>query len=145
MEDVPYLFQLEAANGTGSRTWSEGDSGLNGTGLSLSSDGLLSGPVASIQIINFTAAVVDAVGSSDDQALTLAITTGWICGDIDGNGSPDLDIADLVFLVDHMFNSGPEPPVIAAADIDASGGIDIADLVYLVDYMFTGGPALVCQ
>ena len=33
----------------------------------------------------------------------------YICGDIDGDGS-DLNIADLVYLVDYMFNGGPEPP-----------------------------------
>jgi hypothetical protein len=66
-------------------------------------------------------------------------------GDINGSGSSTVDIADLVYLVDYMFNDGPEPPVMATADVDGSGGIiNIADLVYLVDYMFNGGPAPVC-
>ena len=70
---------------------------------------------------------------------------GWVCGDIDGDGSSTIDIADLVYLVDYMFNGGPEPPVMEAADVDGSGGvIDIADLVYLVDYMFNGGPEPDC-
>ena len=44
-----------------------------------------------------------------------------------------------------MFNNGPEPPDMRAADMDASGGvIDIADLVVLVDYMFSSGPDPVC-
>ena len=60
-------------------------------------------------------------------------------------GNPVVDIADLVYLVDYMFLGGPEPPVMAAADVDGSGGIiDIADLVYLVDFMFTDGPDPVC-
>jgi hypothetical protein len=62
-------------------------------------------------------------------------------GNVNGDYYDNLDIADLVFLVDYMFNGGPPPPVFEEADIDASGGIDIADLVYLADYMFTGGPA----
>lgn len=144
-EGTPYSFQLEAANGAGARTWSEGDSGLDGTGLSLSSDGLLTGTVASIQTISFTAAVVDAVGSSDDQALILVIAQGWFCGDIDGSGSPDIDVSDLVYLVDFMFTGGPPPVIQAAADVNGSGELDISDLVYLVDYMFSGGPAPVCQ
>lgn len=62
-------------------------------------------------------------------------------GDIDhSNGGTPIDIADLVYLVDFMFNSGPEPPCNDEADIDGSGGIDISDLVYLVDFMFSGGP-----
>ncbi|MFH1688342.1 MAG: hypothetical protein ABIE70_12580 [bacterium] len=60
------------------------------------------------------------------------------------------DIADLVFLVNYMFNGGPVPQCdvplgsgyYAEADIDGNLlGPDIADLVYLVNYMFNGGPA----
>ncbi len=40
-----------------------------------------------------------------------------------------------------MFNTGPEPPCIEEADVDASLTLDIADIVYLVSYMFTDGPA----
>ena len=53
-----------------------------------------------------------------------------------------IDISDLVYLVEYMFNGGPEPPNLSAADVNGSHAmpIDISDLVYLVDYMFTGGP-----
>ncbi len=69
----------------------------------------------------------------------------YICGDVDGSGVLPIDIADLVYLVDYMFNWGPEPPEVPAADMDNSGGlIDIADLVYLVDYMFNQGPEPAC-
>ncbi len=63
-----------------------------------------------------------------------------IRGNVDSDGGDAIDISDLVFLVDYMFNSGPEPPCLDEADIDGSGGIDISDLVFLVDYMFSGGP-----
>lgn len=63
-------------------------------------------------------------------------------GDVDhSDGGTPIDIADLVYLVDYMFNGGPEPPCLQEADIDAGGGVDISDLVYLVDFMFSGGPA----
>ncbi len=65
-------------------------------------------------------------------------------GDIDHTGDPPIDIADLVYMVNWMFQSGPEPPCTDEADVDASGGlapVDIADLVYMVNYMFQGGPA----
>ncbi len=62
-------------------------------------------------------------------------------GNIDGIIGDVIDIADLVYLVDYMFNGGPPPPSMEEADVDASGQVDIADLVYLVDYMFNGGPA----
>ncbi len=54
------------------------------------------------------------------------------------------DIADLVHLVDWMFNEGPPPVVMDAANVDGEDEVDIADLVYLVDYMFNAGPAPVC-
>jgi len=65
-----------------------------------------------------------------------------IRGDVDHSGVPPIDIADLVYLVDLMFNGGPAPPCSDEGDIDGSGvePIDIADLVYLVDYMFNSGP-----
>lgn len=59
-------------------------------------------------------------------------------GNIDGAGV--IDIADMVYLVEFMFESGPLPIPYAAGDVDCSGSIDIGDLVYLVSYMFGGGP-----
>ncbi len=70
----------------------------------------------------------------------------WSCcairGDIDHSGVLPIDIADLVYLVDYMFNEGPTPVCWGEGDVDGSGvePIDIADLVYLVDYMFNEGP-----
>lgn len=62
-------------------------------------------------------------------------------GNVDYSAEDAVDIADLVYLVDYMFNGGSTPPCYEEANIDGAGSIDIADLVYLVDYMFTGGPA----
>ena len=67
-----------------------------------------------------------------------------IRGNVDNDSLDVIDISDLVYLVDYMFNGGPDPLCIEEADIDGSGGstpTDIADLVHLVDYMFNGGAA----
>ena len=64
----------------------------------------------------------------------------YIRGDVDHNGDTQIDIADLVYLVDYMFNAGPTPVCFGEADLDANGVNDIADLVFLVDYMFNDGP-----
>ncbi|MFH1686909.1 MAG: dockerin type I domain-containing protein, partial [bacterium] len=65
---------------------------------------------------------------------------GHISGDV--NASGEIDIADLVLLVNYMFNGGPAPEVMAAADIDGNcTGPDIGDLIRLVNYMFNGGDA----
>lgn len=59
-------------------------------------------------------------------------------GDVDDNGSTD--VADLTYLVDYLFNGGPEPPCLDASDCDDSSGTDVADVTYYVDYLFRGGP-----
>jgi PKD repeat protein len=60
-------------------------------------------------------------------------------GDVDCSGG-DINIADLVYLVDFMFNDGPAPDPYDVGNIDGLLLIDIADLVYLVDFMFNDGP-----
>ena len=63
-----------------------------------------------------------------------------IRGNVDYSAGDVIDIADLVYLVDYMFNGGPPSPCPDEADMNGDSAIDIADLVYLVDYMFSGGP-----
>ncbi|MBU0708109.1 dockerin type I repeat-containing protein [Patescibacteria group bacterium] len=60
-------------------------------------------------------------------------------GDINGDGAPLVDIADLIDLVNFMF-AGGSPPCFEAADVNADASLDIADLVYLVNFMFNSGP-----
>lgn len=65
-----------------------------------------------------------------------------IRGDINHSGEPILDISDLIYLVSFMFQFGPEPHCMEAANINGADGEvpDIADLIYLVTYMFQDGP-----
>jgi hypothetical protein len=69
----------------------------------------------------------------------------YICGDADGSGGdPAVDIDDVVFLINYIFASGPQPEPIEAGDADCSGGdpaVDIDDVVYLINYIFGGGYA----
>lgn len=70
-----------------------------------------------------------------------------IRGNVDGDPDDQITIADLVYLVDFMFNSGPEPTCWKEANIDGDligdilQQVDVADLVHLVDYMFSSGAA----
>jgi subtilisin family serine protease len=60
-------------------------------------------------------------------------------GDVDC--SSGIDISDLVYLVDYMFNGGPPPDPYYVGNIDGVGeSIDISDLVYMIDFMFNSGP-----
>ena len=81
------------------------------------------------------------------EAVDGSVTYGASCcqgfrGNIDNSPDDQIDISDLVYLVDYMFQQGPEPACMLEADVNASGvePIDIADLVYLIDYMFNDGP-----
>ncbi len=76
-----YSQQLEAIGGSGMLIWYDPLDGLNGTGLTLSTAGLVSGvPIAANQI-SFTARVEDQIGGSDERPFVftvnpiLAITT----------------------------------------------------------------------
>ncbi len=71
--DAPYSQQLEATGGTGASTWADKNGDLEGTGLTLSSGGLLSGAPNAAGEISFTAKVTDGVGSVDEKLFTLTI------------------------------------------------------------------------
>ncbi len=76
----------------------------------------------------------------------LALPEGGSCcvtrGDVNHDDALTIDISDLIYLIDYMFQGGPEPPCFDEGDVDASGlaPLDISDLIYLIDYMFVLGP-----
>ncbi|MEA2031347.1 MAG: hypothetical protein U9N55_07120, partial [candidate division Zixibacteria bacterium] len=84
-----------------------------------------------------------------NPALVLPVTLGvqsFICGDVNGNGE-EPNVSDITYLVTYLFNGGPPPPVLAAADCDGVGGdeVNVSDVTYLVTYLFNGGPPPICH
>ncbi len=71
--------------------------------------------------------------------LTTISRTSFVPGDADGSG--DIDISDVVFLITYIFAEGAAPNPLQAGDADCSGGIDISDAVFLVIYIFGNGSA----
>ncbi len=65
----------------------------------------------------------------------------YICGDVDGDGSPFVDTYDLVYFVDYLFSGGPPPDPLGAADMDGCEGVTVDDMIYLNEFMFAAGPA----
>ena len=61
-----------------------------------------------------------------------------VCGDCNGDGV--VDIADVVFLINYLFMSGPTPVPLCAGDVNVDSVVNIADVVYLINYLFIGGP-----
>ena len=79
----------------------------------------------------------DGVGDACD------LSCCGMVGNINHDGAEQPDIADLIYMVNYMFQTGPEPPCMEEADINGDGTEtpDIADLIYLVGFMFQNGPA----
>lgn len=143
-QGTAYSQTLAAGGGTGELTWIETTDELSTVGLNLDHTGLINGTPSDVQIVTFTVAAEDEVGSQDLQELTIDIRPSYVCGDISGNGvGPDIE--DLTYLVAYMFQEGPPPPQMGAADVDGTGALDIQDLIYLVEYMFNDGPDLICE
>ncbi|HSH00266.1 MAG TPA: dockerin type I repeat-containing protein, partial [candidate division Zixibacteria bacterium] len=59
-------------------------------------------------------------------------------GDCDGDGK--INIRDVIFVLNGIFLSGPQPVTAQAADANGDGSTNIADATYLINYIFTGGP-----
>ncbi len=60
-------------------------------------------------------------------------------GDVDG--FTGINVADLTYFVDYLFNSGTPPlPLPEAGDANCDQRVNISDVTYLVDYLFLDGP-----
>jgi len=60
------------------------------------------------------------------------------CGDVDG--SRNINIADVVYMINYIFLYGAPPQDPRGGDIDCDRRITIADVVYLINYVFRAGP-----
>ena len=149
----PFSVQVEATGGTGSLTWSDLNGDLSGTGLTLSSSGLLSGTVSSEMTVVFTARAADGTGSNDTREYTFAFDAGCCVGDmvgnIDGDINDDVSIGDLTVLIDFLFVTFTPPACLQEADVDMSGqpdpgiaDISLGDLSALIDHLFVSFAAL---
>jgi len=64
----------------------------------------------------------------------------------DANCDGKVDVADVVYLLNYLFISGPPPCFWNAGDVNCDKGINIADVIYLINYLFRDGPPpLMCD
>jgi len=61
-----------------------------------------------------------------------------LCGDADGSGEVDID--DVVYLIAYIFSEGSPPVTEIGGNPDCSGSADIDDVVYLINFIFSEGP-----
>jgi hypothetical protein len=70
-----------------------------------------------------------------------------ICGDV--NGQPgsggDINIIDLIYLISYLYDDGPPPARLWAADMDDVSGISNNDVATFIGYFFRGNSELMCQ
>ena len=65
------------------------------------------------------------------------------CGD--ANGDAIVNLADAIYLINHIFLYGPPPTPACLGDANHDDATNIADAVYLINFVFKGGPAPVAD
>lgn len=63
-------------------------------------------------------------------------------GDVNADGI--IDVGDVVYLINYLFKSGPDPIPLLAGDATCEGFVNVGDVVFLINYLFRGGPAPSC-
>ncbi len=57
----------------------------------------------------------------------------------DSNHDGGVNLADAIFVLNHLFGDGEEPKCFAAADINGAGNVTIASAIYLLNFLFGDG------
>ncbi|MDH4222843.1 MAG: hypothetical protein OEV55_04800 [candidate division Zixibacteria bacterium] len=88
-----------------------------------------------------------AIGES--QSTNYQMQTGYwyggkpfVCGDANGTG--DVSLSDIVYMIYNLFKYGPDPDPLYCADTNGDDNVTISDIVYLISNLFKAGPAPVC-
>jgi hypothetical protein len=86
---------------------------------------------------------------SDTDGVGDACSCMGTTGNVNCDGSDEVTIGDVSYLIDHLFVTGIELCNVEESDINQSGGIDpgpaditIGDVSYLIDYLFITGVSL---
>jgi hypothetical protein len=111
---------------------------LNGGGTNMASTGY--------KAMVSTAQSVIGESQSTNYQLKIGYWYGgkpFVCGDVNGTGN--MDIADIVYLVSYLFKHGPEPDPLYCGNANGDGNVNIADIVYLVAFIFKHGPMPICS
>ncbi len=134
-----YNFQFEGVGGAEPYVWTLIDDNFP-PGISLNGEGLLSGDFASDGNYSFTLRVGDQSYPPkyyfDDFSLNVRSVLN---GDVDCTG--DLNLLDILFLINFVYNEGPDPVNMKSGDCDCSQTCNLLDILYLIGYIYDDGPA----
>jgi hypothetical protein len=68
------------------------------------------------------------------QQVDANIRMSFVYGDTDSSGAIDID--DVVYLISHLFDGGPEPEPSDAGDFDRNLVLNVDDAIALIDFIF---------
>jgi len=136
---TPYMDTIDVVGGSGSNTVTVTDGALPG-GFSIDNNGVISGSTNDTGLFTFTVDFDDnGTNYRDDEEFSIYVAfKPLVPGDVafdDGK----VDLGDLTRLIDYLFISFEEPPVLNLADVNADCFIDLGDLTYLIAYLFIDG------
>jgi aminopeptidase N len=140
--DEYYSDTLEAVRGTPPYYWYKVDGTSYPPGLSMGTNGVLSGTAAVQGTFTFTAQVLDSGVPQTSMERDITVTIGTPlrpAGDVTDDNQ--VTLSDVIFLVNYVYKAGPAPVPAAYGDVDLSCTINSADVIYLVNYIFKGGAA----
>ncbi|MEZ5360174.1 MAG: M28 family peptidase [Candidatus Zixiibacteriota bacterium] len=138
-----YSYQFTGTGGTGGLDWGVIVGSFDGTGLSFSTDGLLSGTPEAEFDMSFTIRATDNIGAYDERGYSLISEIEYVFGDANGDGT--VNVGDAVFLIQYIFRGGAAPDPEEAGDANCDGSLNVGDAVYIIQYIFAGGPEPNCD
>ncbi|MEM7168475.1 MAG: IPT/TIG domain-containing protein [Planctomycetota bacterium] len=88
------------------------------------------------------ATVLGPVDLTIENIIAVTEPNGYTYGFIRGDSNSDitLDVADSVYTLVYLFQSGPPPVCFDAADTNDDGFVNIGDPVYGLTFLFSSGP-----
>jgi hypothetical protein len=110
-------------------------------GLDLLPSGVLSGTAGVEGTFTFTVEVVDHGAPQGRMKRDITVPVAGPArpaGDVTNDSV--VTSSDIIFVVEYVFKSGPEPDPMCYGDVNLSGVVTAADIVYLVSYVFKSGP-----
>ncbi len=81
-------------------------------------------------------------GQEDINGNDVGDPCDYICGDIDG--TPLINILDIVYLINYKYKSGPAPDPLESGDVNGDILVNILDIVYLINFKYKSGPDPEC-
>ena len=86
--------------------------------------------------------IVAKDNSGDSTVSSLWTFTTIARGDCNADGRKN--VSDVLYLVNYVLKSGPQPNPMAIGDVDCDTMVNVNDIIYLINYLFKGGPPPGC-